>query len=295
VAGPVLITGADGFVGGHLLAELGSDGVAGSADVLDSEAFAVEVRDVRPGAVIHLAALSSVGASWESVAEVWRTNVLGTVQVLEAVRAEAPEARVIMASSGEVYGRAEAIPTREDAPVNPLSPYAASKAAAELAASQAVARGQDVVVVRPFPQIGPGQDDRFAIGSWTRQIARLEAEGGGTVLVGDLSGERDLTDVRDGARAYALLLEGSVEPGAYNLASGRGVQMAAVLQMLIGLATVPIELEQDDSRLRPADIPTLVGDPSKLRAATGWKPQIALEQTLSEALEAARQIEVGVS
>jgi GDP-4-dehydro-6-deoxy-D-mannose reductase len=295
VAGPVLITGADGFVGGHLLAELGSDGVAGSADVLDSEAFAVEVRDVRPGAVIHLAALSSVGASWESIAEVWRTNVLGTVQVLEAVRAEAPEARVIMASSGEVYGRAEAIPTCEDAPVNPLSPYAASKAAAELAASQAVARGQDVVVVRPFPQIGPGQDDRFAVGSWTRQIARLEAEGGGTVLVGDLSGERDLTDVRDGARAYALLLEGSVEPGTYNLASGRGVQMAAVLQMLIGLATVRIELQQDDSRLRPADIPTLVGDPSKLHAATGWKPQIALEKTLSEALEAARQIEVGVS
>src|SRR5919204_2413417 len=103
--GPILITGAEGFVGSHLLAELGADAVGGSADVLDGDAFAAELRDVRPGAVIHLAALSSVGASWEGVAEVWRTNVLGTVQVLETVGEEAPEARVIVASSGEVYGR----------------------------------------------------------------------------------------------------------------------------------------------------------------------------------------------
>lgn len=293
--GPVLITGAEGFVGGYLLAELGGEAVAGTADVLDGDAFGAELRDVRPAAVIHLAALSSVGASWEGVPEVWRTNVLGTVQVLESVRAEAPEARVVVASSSEVYGRAETIPTPEDAPIAPISPYAASKAAAELAASQAAARGQDVVVVRPFPQVGPGQDERFAIGSWTRQIARLEAEGGGTLLVGDLSGERDLTDVRDGARAYRLLLETDAEPGTYNLATGRGSRMGDVLDLLVGLSSVPIEVEQEEARLRPAEIPSLVGDPSKLRAATGWQPEIALEQTLSDALEAARQIEVGVS
>jgi GDP-4-dehydro-6-deoxy-D-mannose reductase len=293
--GPILITGADGFVGGHLVAELGGDAVAGLTDVLDAEAFAAELRGVRPAAVIHLAALSSVGDSWEGVAEVWRTNVVGTVQVLESVRAEAPEARVLVASSGEVYGRAETIPTPEDSPFAPGSPYAASKAAAELAASQAAARGQDVVVVRPFPQVGPGQDERFAIGSWTRQIARLEADGGGTMLVGDLSGERDLTDVRDGARAYRLLLEADAAPGAYNLASGRGVRMADVLDLLVGLSSVPIEVEQEEARLRPADIPVLVGDPSKLRAATGWEPAIQLEQTLADALEAARRIEVGVS
>jgi GDP-4-dehydro-6-deoxy-D-mannose reductase len=295
VSGPVLITGADGFVGGHLLTELGGDAVAGSADVLDGDAFAAELRDVRPAAVIHLAALSSVGTSWEGVAEVWRTNVIGTVQVLEAVRAEAPEARVIVASSGEVYGRAETVPTPEDAPVAPISPYAASKAAAELAAWQAAARGTDVFVVRPFPQVGPGQDERFAIGSWTRQIARLESEGGGALLVGDLSGERDLTDVRDGVRAYRLLLEADAEPGTYNLASGRAVRMEDVLDRLVELSAVPIEIEQEEARLRPAEIPSLVGDPSKLRAATGWEPEIALEQTLAEALEAARQIEVGVS
>jgi GDP-4-dehydro-6-deoxy-D-mannose reductase len=293
--GPILITGADGFVGGHLLAELGGNAVAGLADVLDAEAFAAELRDVRPEAVIHLAALSSVGASWEGVTEVWRTNVIGTVQVLEAVRAEAPEAHILVASSGEVYGRSETIPTPEDSPFAPGSPYAASKAAAELAASQAAARGQDVVVVRPFPQIGPGQDERFAIGSWTRQIARLEADGGGTMFVGDLSGERDLTDVRDGARAYRLLLEADAPPGAYNLASGRGIRMADVLDLLVGLSSAAIEVEQEEARLRPADIPRLVGDPSKLRVATGWEPAIALEQTLADALEAARRIEVGVS
>jgi GDP-4-dehydro-6-deoxy-D-mannose reductase len=291
----ILITGAGGFVGGHLLAELGSDAAASSADVLDGEALAAELRELRPAAVIHLAALSSVSASWEGVAEVWRTNALGTVQMLEAVRAEAPKARVIVASSGEVYGRAETIPTPEDAPVAPISPYAASKAAAELAASQAAATGLDVAVVRPFPQVGPGQDERFAIGSWTRQIARLEADGGGTLFVGDLSGERDLTDVRDGARAYRLLLEAGAAQGAYNLSSGRGIRMGDVLDLLVGLSSVPIEVEQEQARLRPAEIPVLVGDPSKLRAATGWEPEIPLEQTLADALEAARQIEVGVS
>ena len=293
--GPILITGADGFVGGHLLAELGSDGIAGSADVLDTDALGRELREVGPAAVIHLAALSSVSVSWEGVAEVWQTNVLGTVHLLEAVRAEAPEARVIVASSGEVYGRAETIPTPEDAPVAPISPYAASKAAAELAAGQAAARGLDVVVLRPFPQVGPGQGERFAIGSWTRQIARLEAEGGGTLLVGDLSGERDLTDVRDGCRAYRLLLETGAPPGTYNLASGRAVRMGRVVELLVELAAVPVEVEQEQARLRPAELPTLSGDPSKLRAATGWEPETPLEQTLADALEAARRSEVRVS
>jgi GDP-4-dehydro-6-deoxy-D-mannose reductase len=292
---PILITGADGFVGAHLLAELGSYAVAGSADVLDAEALGKELREVGPTAVIHLAGLSSVSASWEGVAGVWQTNVLGTVQVLEAVRAEAPEARVIVASSGEVYGRAETIPTPEDAPVAPISPYAASKAAAELAAGQAAARGLDVVVLRPFPQVGPGQDERFAIGSWTRQIARLEAEGGGALLVGDLSGERDLTDVRDGCRAYRLFLETGAPPGTYNLATGHAIQMGRIVELLVKLAAVRVEVEQEQARLRPAELPALSGDPSKLRAATGWEPEIPLEQTLADALEAARRSEVRVS
>ena len=172
--------------------------------------------------------------------------------------------------------------------MRPISPYAVSKAAAELACALP---GVDVVVTRSFNHEGPGRDDRFAVGSWTRQIARLEAEGGGTLLVGDLSAERDITDVRDVARAYRLLLDRSVPAGTYNVASGHSVPMERVVELLVGLARVPVRVERDESRLRPADIPRLCGDASKLRAATGWEPTIPLEQTLADALAAARELE----
>jgi GDP-4-dehydro-6-deoxy-D-mannose reductase len=290
--GPILVTGADGFVGRHLLKELGEDGVAGRVDVLDGGAVTAELEAVKPRAVVHLAALSSVSESWEETVPLWRTNVLGTVRILEAVRSSAPAARVLLASSGEIYGRAATLPVTEDAPVAPLSPYAASKAAAELAAGQAALAGTDVVVARSFPHLGPGQDERFAVGSWTKQIARLEAEGGGTLLVGDLSAERDLTDVRDVCRAYRLLLERDVPAGTYNVASGRTVPMRRVVELLADLAGVPVEVTQDEGRLRPVDIPKLSGNPAKLRDATGWKPEIPLERTLSDALTAARELEV---
>ena len=170
--GPILITGSEGFVGAHLCERLGSDAVPAGVDVLDPEAVAGRVRTVQPAAVVHLAAQSSVAASWEDVHEVWSVNVLGTVHVLEAVRLERPQARVLFASTGEVYGRADELPTPETEPVAPLSPYAATKAAAEVASGQAGRHGLDVVVTRAFNHEGPGRDERFAIGSWTRQIAR---------------------------------------------------------------------------------------------------------------------------
>ena len=183
-------------------------------------------------------------------------------------------------------------PTPEDEPPAPLSPYAASKAAAELACGQAArGAGLDVVVARAFNHEGPGRDERFAIGSWARQLARIEAEGGGTLLVGDLSTERDLTDVRDVCRAYELLLDPDVPAGTYNVASGRLVSMATVVELLVGLLHVPVRVEQDPARLRPAEIPRLSGNPSRLRAATGWEPRIPLEQTLADTLEAARKME----
>lgn len=284
-----LVTGPDGFVGGHLRAALGDAFVPFEGDVLDSVALRDSVRETQPDGVVHLAALSSVGQSWGDVAEVWRANVLGTLNVAEALRAEAPGARLLFVSSGDVYGRAERIPTPEDAPVAPLSPYAASKAAAELACRTAQL---DVVVARSFPHIGPGQDERFAIGSWAAQLARLRAEGGGTLRVGDLEVERDLTDVRDVCRAYRLLLERNVPAGTYNVASGRAVRLSKVVELLVGLAGVDVEVERDEARLRPADVPVLCGDPRKLQAATGWKPELPLEQTLADALEAAGRAEV---
>ena len=282
----VLITGADGFVGGHLRAELGDVFAPFEGDVLDSRALQAAVRGA--DAVVHLAAESSVAGSWDDPLRAWRVNVDGTVNVLDAVRAEAPQARVLLTSTCEVYGRAERIPTPEDEPVRPISPYAATKAAAELACSVA---GLDIVVTRAPNQEGPGRDDRFAVGSWARQIARLEAEGGGALLVGDLSAERDLLDVRDVCRAYRLLLDPAVPGGTYNVGSGRTVTMAEVAELLVGLARVPVQVERDESRLRPADIPRLAGDPARLRAATGWRPEIALERTLADTLAAARELE----
>jgi GDP-4-dehydro-6-deoxy-D-mannose reductase len=266
--------------------------VAAEVDVLDAAAVAAAIRDVRPRAVVHLAALSSVAESWAAAGAVWSVNVIGTVNVLEAVRDEAPAARILFTSTGEVYGRAARIPTPETEQLAPVSPYAASKAAAEIACEHARLHGCEVVVARAFNHEGPGRDTRFAIGSWTRQIAALEEAGGGTLEVGDLTAERDLTDVRDVCRAYTLLLDDGVEAGIYNVATGRSVSMSAVVDELVALARVEIAVEQRPERMRPAEIPRMAGDPSRLRAATGWEPQISLEQTFADALEAARAARV---
>jgi GDP-4-dehydro-6-deoxy-D-mannose reductase len=284
----VLVTGPNGFVGGHLRAALDHAFVPFEGDVLDTEVVAAVVRETQPQAVVHLAAESSVSRSWEDASRAWTVNVVGTVNVLEAVRRNQPEARLLFPSTGEVYGNAARFPTPEDEPVAPVSPYAATKAAAELACAQS---GLNVVVARAFNHEGPGRDERFAVGSWTRQIARIEAEGGGTLLVGDLTAERDLTDVRDVCRAYALLLDPGVPVGTYNVASGRAVPMQRVVELLIGLAEVPVRVEREEARLRPADIPKLCGDSSRLQGATGWEPEIPLEQTLADTLESARQME----
>jgi len=269
-----------------LRAELGEAFVPYEGDVLDADVLHEAVGGA--DAVVHLAAESSVAASWEDALRSWRVNVDGTVNVLVALRARQPQARFLLASTCEVYGNASRIPTPEDERLAPVSPYAASKAAAELACGVS---SLDVVIARATNHEGPGRDDRFAVGSWTRQIARLEAEGGGTLLVGDLSAERDLLDVRDICRAYRLLLDRSVPAGTYNIASGETVTMARVVELLVGLARVPVSVERDESRVRPSEIPRLAGDPSRLRAATGWSPEIPLERTLADTLEAARQME----
>jgi GDP-4-dehydro-6-deoxy-D-mannose reductase len=285
---PVLITGADGFVGAHLRALLGDSAIAAEVDVLDRAAVCHAVRAARPRRVVHLAAESSVASSWQDPPATWLVNVIGTVNVLEVVREEQPGARVLFASTGEVYGRTDQLPTPESAPPSPLSPYAATKAAAEIACRQSARGGLDVVIARAFNTEGPGRDERFALGSWAHQIARLEEAGGGVLAVGDLSAERDITDVRDVCGAYTLMLDEAVEAGTYNVASGRGVPMSDVVELFISLARCPVEVEQRDDRVRPVEIPRMVGDASRLREASGWQPEIPLEQTVADMLEAVR-------
>jgi GDP-4-dehydro-6-deoxy-D-mannose reductase len=256
--------------------------------VLDDEALTEAVGKAQPNAVVHLAAVSSVAESWKDAGEAWRVNAVGTVNLLQAVRRESPATRVLVVSTGEVYGRAEEVPTSERSPVAPLSPYAASKAAAEVACAQERTGGLNVTVARAFQHEGPGRDERFAVGSWTHQIAELEQAGGGALKVGDLSARRDITDVRDVCRAYRLLLDPAVPPDTYNVASGRAVSMEEVLRLLVGLAHCPVEVEPDPDRFRPAELPVVCGDASRLRSATGWQPEIPLEQTLGDALDYAR-------
>ncbi len=288
MSGSIAVTGAQGFVGGHLLARLCPRAISLDADVTDVDAMAQAVGEANPESVVHLAAASSVAASWTDAGEPWRVNALGTVNLLDAVRSHVPGARVLVVSTGDVYGEADELPTPETAPFRPTSPYAASKAAAELAADQFARAGSDVVVARAFQHEGPGRDERFAVGSWAAQIACAEETGRGTVLVGDLSPRRDITDVRDVTRAYEALLDPSVPAGTYNVASGHAVAMREVLDILVSLARCPIEVEEDPSRFRASEVTELSGDPSKLQAATGWAPTIPLEQTLADALDAAR-------
>jgi nucleoside-diphosphate-sugar epimerase len=289
MTGKVMVTGGQGFVGTHLERLLGVEADAPELDVLDPPTLEAAIASAQPRAVVHLAAQSSVAESWQDPADAWAVNVLGTVNILEAVRTGAPAARVLVASTGEVYGRAEIMPTPESAPVAPISPYAASKAAAELACQDYALRGLDIVVTRTFNIEGPGRDERFAIGSWTRQLARLEAQGGGVLEVGDLSSERDVTDVRDVCRAYTLLLEERVEPGTYNVATGRAISLEQIVELLVSLADCEVQVEQRPERLRPVEIPRLCGDASRLRSVTRWQPELTLTETLTDALAEARE------
>ena len=287
-----LITGGRGFVGTWLarhLREQGDEVVAidQETDVADIEALAPVVAQAAPDAIYHLAALTHVGESWEHPEAVLRVNVLGTAAVLAAARARPNRPTVLVVSSSEVYGavRPEELPVTEDQPLAPVTPYAASKAAAEQVALQAW-RGfdQPVIVVRPFNHVGPGQADTFAVSALARRIVTARRTGSTSLTVGSLTPRRDFTDVRDVVRAYRLVIERG-EPGRlYNVCSGRDVAVAEIADRLLALAHCELELVPDPALLRPVDVPVLRGDPHRLRRVTGWEPAIALDQTLADVL-----------
>jgi GDP-4-dehydro-6-deoxy-D-mannose reductase len=290
-----LVTGGAGFAGRHLvehLRERGEDPAApprSELDLLDAGAVRRAVKKLRPRAVFHLAALASVARSWEEPRQTLVRNLEMTLNVLEAVRAEAPEAKVLVAGSGEVYGEPERIPVDERAILRPKNPYAVSKAACDLLAGQYADSGRvDCVRTRAFNHAGPGQSDDYVIGTFTRQVAEAEFEGQGEALLrtGALESARDFTDVRDVVRAYAQVVD--AEPGAYNICSGRSVRIGDVLELVREAAHIPVRHEVDPARIRRHEVSEIRGSPERLRAATGWEPEIPLERTVADALQAWR-------
>lgn len=297
-----LVTGAGGFVGRYLVERLRADETevfaAGGLhdgdshfpiDVLDTDTLHAAFDLAQPDVVFHLAAQAFVPRAIEAPAETYQTNVIGTANVLAALRAwqdrSKRSARLVFVSSAEVYGvqPPRAMPLLESRAPNPSNPYAASKAAAEaIVLGEVRSFGVDAVITRAFNHIGPRQNERFVVPAFAAQLAAI-ARGGEPVLhVGNLEPRRDFLDVRDVVDAYALLAARG-EPGAiYNVCSGSAISVREILGELIRIARVAVEVREDPQRMRTSDVPVLYGSNEKLRGATGWSPRIALTRTLQD-------------
>ena len=295
----VAVTGARGFVGPHLVKHLeacGDDVLPldrngpDPFDVTDAGMVHSRLTDARADVVYHLAALSHVGESWKSPAASFRVNAEGTLNVLRACT-ELGVARVIVVLSSEEYGRVKEaeLPLTEESALRPVTPYGAAKAAADVLAHQAFLGDElGAIRVRPFSHTGPGQSERFVVPALAARIARAERDGVAEIPVGSLSAVRDLTDVRDVVRAYRLLAERGRPGDVYNVCSGTGVSVQEIADHLLARATRPIRLVTDPDLGRPVEVPRLVGSSLRLREATGWAPEIPLEQTLGDVLADAR-------
>jgi GDP-4-dehydro-6-deoxy-D-mannose reductase len=313
-----LVTGATGFVGGHLAEHLLAEGdqVVGISasgrwpaetaevgrsvrlerfDLMEGDPsdLADLIRRKQPEAIYHLAAQSNPQASVSDPRGTWALNLGGTLNLIEAVKAAAPEKtpRIVLVGSGVCYGHPapEHIPVSESCPLRPNNPYAASKAAADLLGVQSfLSDGLDVVVVRPFNHAGPRQSPRYVLATLAKQVVEVERGLKDRVEVGNLEVVRDYTDVRDVVRAYRLLALRGRAGEIYNLGSGVGLKLADALRRLTEMASRPVEVRVDPARVRPVDLPLLVADASKLREAVGWAPAFPIDRTLRDMLETFR-------
>jgi GDP-4-dehydro-6-deoxy-D-mannose reductase len=309
----ILITGITGFAGSHL-AELALEQpgveVYGTfrqrsrlenirhilqdirlveCDLRDPFSAQKAIGDIKPDRVFHLAAQSFVPTSWTAPQDTITTNVLGQLNLLEAVRRLQPEVRFQVACSSEEYGlvRPDEGPLNEDSPLRPLSPYGVSKVAQDLLGYQYHASyGLRTVRTRAFNHTGPRRGEMFMTSSFAKQVAEIEAGLRPPILrCGNLDARRDFTDVRDMVRAYWLSLERG-EPGeVYVIASGVSYSAREVLSLVLDLAKLPIEVEIEAARLRPSDVPLLVGDARRFRARTDWKPEIPFAKTMADLLD----------
>jgi GDP-4-dehydro-6-deoxy-D-mannose reductase len=305
-----LVTGATGFVGLHLLRELaaaGADAIIGlsrdppvpdaslpadvslhQGDLLDAALLARVLADARPTHLFHLAGYADTGRSFQEPEAVWRGNLDATRSLYEAVHRAGLPTRILFVSSGTVYGEPDTSqPVDETAVLRPQSPYAASKAAADLLSYQvSCAPGLDIVRARPFNHVGPGQSARYAVANFARQLAAIERGLQPPLLrVGNLSPLRDFTDVRDVVRAYVLLGEKGRKGEAYNVASGNSLPMSEVLRQLLSLCRIPVRVETDPLLVRAVEWAGVRVDVRALQTQTGWRPALPLRQTLEDTLD----------
>ncbi len=310
----VLVTGADGFVGRHLVSELLKEGhevLAGCQspdrsrwhgggsgsrlhpihlEITDDDSIKSALEHV-PDGVVHLAAVASVREAQHDPGTAWNVNATGTARLAAGVAALRESGRadpvLLLASTAEVYGAGGGVARLETDALLPQSPYAASKVGAEVAVLEAWRRaGVRSVIARAFPHTGPGQSTRYVVPAFVERLRAAKASGDRTVPTGNLTPIRDLLDVRDVVAAYRMLLAQGAAGQAYNVARGEGVALSEVFHRLAALLGVQAEPKPDPALHRAADIPHLVGDSTKLRRATGWAPNISLEQTLRGLVDA---------
>jgi GDP-4-dehydro-6-deoxy-D-mannose reductase len=300
---PALVTGAAGFAGGHLLDLLSADGVAVTAwhrpggapprivagvtwravDLLERDSVRRALAEIEPAVVYHCAGAPHVGHSWRTTESTFLINVRATHNLVEALRERGASARLMVTGSAMVYAASSEALT-EDHPLRPASPYAVSKLAQEMVATEG-SGALHVSVARAFNHLGPRQNPGFVASDFARRIADIEAgRFAPEIAVGNLEARRDLTDVRDTVRAYRLIAERGAPGRVYNVCSGRTVVVRELLDMLLARARVPIAVRVDPARLRPIDQPVVLGDFGRIRSELGWAPRIAFEQTLDDVL-----------
>ena len=304
----LLVTGSKGFVGTALTNEVRArfsdrfeyvgfmdPETDAPADLRNGDAVARAVRSAAPDAVIHLAATAAPREAKKDPVRAWEVNVLGSLHLTKALMQHAPNAVFVWSGSSEAYGRSfdrSDAPICEEQPLEPISPYGATKAATDIMLRQMARDGLRATIFRPFNHSGPGQSADYVVSSFAYQIACIEAGIQDSVLkVGNLEAERDFLDVRDVVNAYvtAALNTKDLHGEAYNLATGQPIRIHQILEKLISLAKCKITVEQDPERYVPSDIPKASGNPSKALTELGWKPSIPLETTLSDVLEYWRQ------
>lgn len=305
-----LIIGGAGFVGGHLIEYLSSLGTVevfatklqnekiGSQYIDNEKAIDLDITnleevseilfDIRPDYIFQLAAQSSISLSWKSPALTYNINIIGTLNILEAIRKLKYNPRILLIGSAEEYGeiRLEGLPITEELPIKPCNPYAVSKAAQEMTARMYVeCYSSDIVMVRAFNHIGPGQSPTFVISDFAKQIAEIEKGARDPILhVGNIDIKRDFSDVRDIVKGYWLLMQRGEKGEVYNIGSGKSYEIRDLLNTLIQISCIDVEIFFDSSKFRPNDIPDLKADIKKIETHTGWRPSIDIRTSLIDVL-----------